>query len=231
MSFQSIEYMRYIRQSTMDEGLWNHVDFYNKYQLPTRLDDTVVIDVGCHIGQFANACLRRGSKFVYGYEPHPENIELAVKNLGEYREKICLQPKAVWRSDVAVESLKHTGFDYNTGSGVVYDPDGFLPVEVISLQDAIALALKTYPQVDILKISCNGSEYPTLLTTSLDGVINVIGEYKIFKEVPPLLQELGELTPESLWDYFKGQGFNFEYEQLDDGCNLDTARFIAVRNM
>ena len=68
------------RSGTLDHGIFNHVVLFNEYQLPDRFaPDDIVIDVGAHIGSFAEAVLSRGCRNVTCIEPDQSNFELAAK--------------------------------------------------------------------------------------------------------------------------------------------------------
>jgi len=52
------------RDGTLDQAIFNAVVRFNEYRLPERFVPTdIVIDVGAHIGSFAQAVLSRGCRF------------------------------------------------------------------------------------------------------------------------------------------------------------------------
>ena len=55
------------RSGTLDEAIFNAVVGFNEYRLPDRfVPGDIVIDIGAHIGTFAQAVLARGCENVYG---------------------------------------------------------------------------------------------------------------------------------------------------------------------
>ena len=58
------------RKDTLDESIFNQVVNVNEYHLPLAFEpDDIVIDIGAHIGSFAQAVVSRGCRRVYCIEP------------------------------------------------------------------------------------------------------------------------------------------------------------------
>ena len=103
------------RPGTQDELAIREVLFGNEYRLPERFEpDDRIIDIGAHIGAFAIACLERGAKQLWCYEPVKDNFQLLNENLtkgwrrwssANGNNSIDLPPaiqihnRAVWRND------------------------------------------------------------------------------------------------------------------------------------
>jgi hypothetical protein len=50
------------RDGTTDESIFLSITEYNEYELPDRLPaDSVIVDIGTHIGSFCHAVLSRGT--------------------------------------------------------------------------------------------------------------------------------------------------------------------------
>jgi FkbM family methyltransferase len=145
----------------------------------------VVVDIGMHIGGFCQAALGRGSGRVYGFEAEAANFAAAARRLKPYGDRARICRKAVWRSDIRVEAVKFTGsFDLaNTGGGgmIFWEGDGGpeQEVEAVPFDDVILHATEGgHRRVRLLKIDCEGSEFPILLTSRTLHLVDAIaGEY------------------------------------------------------
>ena len=206
------------RPQTCDWNVYYSVVELNEYRLPEKFASTdVIIDVGAHIGSFAWACLQRGAGLVVGFETDCWNLELAREHLAEYGPRVRLSRRAVWRSDRPATELWFSGYamapgELNTGGGNVHGDvvDGenekltaALPTERVT---TIALdeVLREFPQVRLLKLDCEGSEWPILLTSSeLGRVEAVCGEFHLTADYSWLpasrhLNDLGQLNMQVL---------------------------------
>jgi FkbM family methyltransferase len=174
------------RPGTTDAAIVHSVYTKNEYGLPPRLGKgDLIVDIGAHIGAFAAACLDRGAGLVLAYEADIDNVARCERHLSPYGDRARVVHAAVWRSDVInPDFLYHTGYSemgelLNTGGGGVFfgepSEDG-QAVETISL-DAILAGLEGR-RVAILKLDCETSEFPILLTSArLDQVDTIVGEY------------------------------------------------------
>lgn len=140
----------------------------------------VVLDIGAHIGGFSVLAARNGARRVVACEPEPGNAELLRHNVAPFPQ--CeVREVAVWRSDVALEddlSWAPSENAVNTGGGGVYEerlPNGprtlVKPLAFDRLLDDLGV-------VDLLKLDCEGSEYPILLTSQRLGLVReIVGEW------------------------------------------------------
>lgn len=71
------------RENTWDQKIIELVRVQNEYRLPEDMTGWRVLDIGAHIGAFAQACLDRGVAAVTCYEPDPENFDLLAENMGD----------------------------------------------------------------------------------------------------------------------------------------------------
>ena len=171
------------REGSYDREVFEAVVGRNEYRLPDafRPDDRVV-DVGTHIGSFSYAAAVRGSRHVHTFEPFRENFECARRNLAGVADQVSLRLGAVWRSDRAGDALFfHEHRPDNKAAGHVLYPEGDR-VEAIALDDVLLEVTDDgRERVRFLKIDCEGSEYPILLTAKrLDLVDEIAGEYHNF---------------------------------------------------
>jgi O-antigen chain-terminating methyltransferase len=176
----------YARPESDDSRIFEDVVDLNEYSLPSKFDEQdVVIDIGSHIGSFSYAVLTRGAGKVYAYEAHPANHAIACKNLERFGNRAICRNLAVWRSDVGPQTLFNDCVDSlssgNTGGhAVVYNEAG-LPVHTVGLDDIIFEASDGFKRkIRLLKIDCEGAEYPILFTTThLDYIEEICGEYHV----------------------------------------------------
>jgi FkbM family methyltransferase len=196
------------RYGTLDQAIFNGVAVFNEYRLPDRFaPGDIVIDVGTHIGSFAQAVLSRGCRNVHGIEADGANFEIAADHLRPYIENghLRLARGAVWRSDRNTDELYFDGYQpfpksftgmegiLNTGSGSVIWGSGE-PVARIAFDDIVdAVTNHGEHRVRLLKLDCEGAEWPVLLTSQRLGLIDEIcGE---FHEIGGQFPEIGEDRP------------------------------------
>ncbi|MBI4787807.1 MAG: FkbM family methyltransferase [Chloroflexi bacterium] len=173
------------RPQTNDESVFQAVCANNEYRLPDTLDPKgLVIDIGAHIGSFCYAVLKRGAERVFGFEPDADNFNCAVENLRGFGQRVHLSSKAIWRSDVADQALAIGRIDDNLGGwsmiwGLAEGVSIKEEVSVIGLDDAIRQITNGGRQrVQILKIDCEGAEFPILFTSrTLHLVDGICGEF------------------------------------------------------
>ena len=177
----------FARPATIDSEIFHLVVDANEYNLPQRFEpDDIVIDIGAHIGGFSYAALERGAGKVYAFEAHPANHAIASKNLERFGGKVSCRQQAVWRSDQPSQVLYNEDLAGNSNTGgvsLLWNTEGEA-VETVSLDQILSEASDGFRKpIRLLKIDCEGSEYPILFTSSkLQIVAEVCGEYH---EVPP----------------------------------------------
>jgi FkbM family methyltransferase len=181
------------RNETMDRAIFNGVVAYNEYELPPRFaPEDIIIDVGAHIGSFAHAVVLRSCENVCSIEPDRENCEIAAANLREYSERgvVRLVRGAVWRSDPNDDELCFDGYHpfpksyagmegiINTGNGSVIWGEGELVPKLAFDDIADSLTNSGEKRVRLLKLDCEGAEWPILLTSRrLHLIDEICGEF------------------------------------------------------
>src|SRR5882757_9723336 len=196
------------RNGTLDKAIFNGVAVRNEYRLPARFaPGDIIIDIGAHIGSFAQAVLSRGCRNVYGIEADDANFEIAAAYLRPYIDKGHLQlvRGAVWRSDRNTDELYFDGYHpfpksfigmqgiLNTGNGSVVWGSGE-PVAKIAFDDIVdRVTNHSEHRVRLLKLDCEGAEWPILLTSQRLGLVSEIcGE---FHEIGGQFLEISEGRP------------------------------------
>jgi FkbM family methyltransferase len=221
------------RPGTLDSYIFYKVVHQNEYRLPDDLSKFVVVDIGAHIGSFTIACLQRNAKFVFAYEAHPENYEIAKENIfdrGKFKN-VELYNMAVWsHGDDSPKELSMGNLTQNTGQISVGINDSVYTIPTISLDEIVLhVTNKHYGKIDLLKIDCEGSEYPILYTTtSLYSFKNIIGEYH---ELHPNHEFINTEDIHFLYNgdglkrFLKINGFMVKFEYLHKAGN-----FFGVRD-
>jgi FkbM family methyltransferase len=230
------------RNGTLDQAIFNGVVVFNEYRLPDRFAASdIVIDVGAHIGSFAEAVLSRGCEKVYCIEADGANFEIAAENLRPHIENghVQLVRGAAWRSDRNTDELHFDGYHpfpksftgmegiLNTGNGSVVWGSGE-PVAKIAFDDIVdRMTNHGEHRVRLLKLDCEGAEWPILLTSQRLGLISEIcGE---FHEIGGQFLEISEgrseqepvfsfakvekFTIDVLVDFLEGAGFTVTWRR------------------
>jgi FkbM family methyltransferase len=170
------------RPGTMDEAIFHWVHTYNGYQLPNRFaGDDIILDIGAHIGSFSYAALERGAQHVFAFEAERSNYDCAARNLKPFGARVQVRNEAVWRSDQSVQVLSFTRSHEveNTGGGNVLWAQPGITVKAVAFDDVIReITEGGRKRVRMLKLDCETSEFPILLTSkSLHLIDSIVGEY------------------------------------------------------
>jgi FkbM family methyltransferase len=199
----------------------------DEYRLPERFEpDDVVVDVGAHIGSFAYAVVLRGGQHVWSIEPDRTNCAFAAEHLRPYvaQGHVRLLHAAVWRSDPNDDELRFDGYHafpqsypgmegiVNTGGGSVMWGFGE-PVAKIAFDDLVDLATnRGERRVRLLKLDCEGAEWPIVLTSRrLHLIDEIVGEYH---ELGGAFPEIGENRASNAHLFHSDRVAGFTIEEL-----------------
>ena len=137
-----------------------------------------------NIGSFTYACLKRGAKNIYSYEAERQNYGMSQKNIkwGIERGYVNLYNLAVFRSDIQEDKIliTHSTVDRKNTGGISVIWHGNKEIYSYGKIDTICLdrILEKFKKVKLMKIDCEGSEYPILLTSKmLNRIEYICGEY------------------------------------------------------
>lgn len=170
-----------------DIDIIREVILHDEYDLESIGQNDVVVDVGAQIGSFALMAADR-ARCVYAFEPVPHNYSQLEKNVAASRlDNVKIFDKAVTATDGKTTIFLSAD---NEGAHSIYDERGNPSVEVgtISLENIV----KRYGQISLLKLDCEGSEYPIILDTSRE----------CFKHIDKIILEL-HYTPQIKRQYGK----------------------------
>jgi FkbM family methyltransferase len=155
-----------LRPGTQDAEIWHEVRADNCYRLPERMGGWAVLDVGAHIGLFALECLGRGAARVVCVEPWPANARLLLHNTAGWPvELVCA---AVAAPGVATVTLSDQQFGADRTAMIREAREGMaaagVPLDV--------LIGRLGGRVDLLKLDCEGGEFPGLLHATRLGRVD-----------------------------------------------------------
>jgi FkbM family methyltransferase len=230
------------------EHVYASIVYLDEYRLgDCRFDpDDVIIDVGAHIGTFSYLCHTKGSRAIYCFEPAERNFELLQSNLGSL-PGVHLSRTAVWRSDserpleltLSGAAGENTGANSLLAGGQIID----FPAQALigsSREKVSALPLDEilgrFEHVTLLKIDCEGSEFPILLTSrQLHRVKRIVGEvHEIELAMMPVLDPGSRVEGydsyrlEDLVRRLESLGFSVEVRQGQKHMYLLDARQAGV---
>lgn len=205
-----------LRNHTQDMVAVTEVIKNNCYKLPAYFSrHDLVIDIGAHIGSFAISCLGRGVGNLWAYECDQDNLKFLRQNLSLFAG-VTITDAAVWRSDKEERVLfsgyprQHNACGSCLPGCLVAGVNKKIPVDTISLDRILE---EVGPRrVRLLKIDCEGAEFPILGTcTKLDKVDEICGEVH---HIAGLGEHMGlpmfkECTDEELQNVLCDKGFDY----------------------
>ena len=190
------------RSFSSDKNIWNDVYFHNEYLLSALSPSGMVIDIGAHTGAFTCACLDGGARRIIAFEPDPESFALAMENIQDYLDcrelsaSVEVHDSAVWRSDRQdMLRITHARFSELTQSyhqaaqTTLFNDKDTMPVHSVGLDNI----LRPLHEVALLKLDCEGAEWPILFTAAQLGKVR-----RLLLEVHSLAwkaYELGRIVP------------------------------------
>jgi len=211
-----------LRQGTSDTFVFKEIfiDECYKKSISELNKNSIVIDIGSHIGLFSLYCSPK-CNIVYSYEAHIENYNLAIKNI-KRNNIINIKPNnlAVWsKSGEKVNISDSEGSQ--TGEHTIklnndFNEKNFL-VKTISLQDIFLNNNLKY--CDLLKIDIEGAEYEVLFSVpdEIYGKIN-----SIYIEYHPDLKN--KKNKEDLIGFLENKKYILEVNKINDLVGLIYAR-------
>ncbi len=209
----------HFRPGTWDQAIFESVAIRNEYRLPDRFaPGDVILDIGAHIGSFGYATLSRGAGTIYACEAFPANALSVRHNLKPYGRRAIVLNAAVWRSDrPAPASLYFTqsSDSQNTGGGGVVTAPTDRAIPAVPFDSIVDRATGNGKRrVRMLKLDCEGAEWPILFTSRRLHLIDAIcGEYHLGVPVERYeLPGVTAFTTDVLRELLTHAGFEVEIE-------------------
>jgi len=165
------------RPGTSDDGMWREVTLLDLYQLPPRFEaGTSVIDVGAHIGFFTLACHQRGAQIIHSYDPLAINWDHLKANVGDLTG-VSLFPYAVGDQHGTI-SME---FDPKDPACSKVSAIGTQTAELVPFSEVVRRMQICSPtgRISLVKLDCEGCEWPALASTDLSAIDRIVGEYHL----------------------------------------------------
>jgi FkbM family methyltransferase len=145
-------------------------------------ENSVVIDVGAHIGSFSICSALKGAR-ILALEPVPDNYELLVKNirLNNLQGQVKLFNLAMWSS--SGEQTLRIADDSTGGSGFYYNKDTAPAISTRCVRLEEFMDAEGIASCDLLKLDCEGAEFEILSAMGRETwnrVKTIILEYHLF---------------------------------------------------
>jgi FkbM family methyltransferase len=201
-------------------------DFYRIRELAASLpNDAVVVDVGANAGFFTLLLLsKRPDARIHAFEPIAGNCDLFTRN-------VALNPSAA--ANVVLLNAAVTGTPVD-GVDLFIEADGTTSVTASIFEEftdenqrtvhvpsvALSEILQPLGAVGLLKLDCEGSEYPILYETPRD----------LFRNVRAIAMEAHEIdgdrrNPRAVTAYLESLGYRCSATDASNGC---TALFATL---
>lgn len=205
-------------------------DFYKLKKIIKELgDEPLIIDIGANRGLFCAAMLNKkaGSK-IFAFEPLKENVFHFEKFLAlnsKQTQNVHLFQKAVTGNGEKRIKIFKGSDELGSIASVYQDFDirntDTIQVEAISLNEIINEINEPY--IDLLKMDCEGSEYPILYNSPKETLLQI---HTLLIEVHDLDQY--NRNAASLEQFLKQTGFIVSTEKFNNECYLMTAKNISL---
>lgn len=156
----------FIRQEkqNLDLNVYNEVivgDCYLMSLIQNVYCPAVIVDIGAHIGTFSVLARKMWpDASIIAVEPEPENVELLTANLCKYNNMQIVDGAVVYTEGKVLYIGKTA-----TGGNYMYDQAAKYNQELYYKADYMVKSFKLReitPQVDCLKMDCEGGEYEIL---------------------------------------------------------------------
>lgn len=152
--------------------------FYIRYGEPVQ-DGWTVVDIGAGVGDFSIlAAYNHPANRVIAYEPFPGSYALLVRNIAQNElSNVVPRQEAVWRQAGEIQLDLSAGEPLQIASNAAGN-GGKVTVPSVALADV--LTQHKIERIDLLKLDCEGAEYPILTgapAETLARVERIIMEY------------------------------------------------------
>lgn len=220
------------RKGTFDAGIFKSVYHSNEYGVGGFAGSDAIVDVGAHIGSFSKFVADTGAGLVLAFEPEKENFELMVENLlpEVVSGKVLAFMKGVMSAGSEKVEFRHSGYSdergmKNTGGGNIFSKTGQL-VDILPIGEVIKIAKRFSGRVRLIKLDCEGAEWPILFDEEADwdSVVEIVGEYHEWANAPFEIAGRRNLTAADLIERMRILGFEDLIERRVEGTNIGLFR-------
>ena len=167
-----------VQRQTMGPFRENFFDDIYLSRLPLmkfEKDSISVIDIGANIGFFSLALLARFPKArIFAFEPHPycfEQLHIYKESFDSYNLNIYNKAVGGQNGQLILNTSKTDGFA--TMSSIFENENKQERFEVESVTLESVLEKEKLDMIDILKMDCEGSEYPIIYNTPDEVLKNI----------------------------------------------------------
>lgn len=196
-------------------------DFYNIKEVLKKVPQKpLIIDIGANIGLFEVLMLsKRPEANILAYEPFEDNVQL-LKNMMDdnpmYSDKVKVFQKAVTDKENEEINLYVKHSEGQSSIASIYEDFDPRNKNVTSVTTTTLPAIMRENEIealDILKMDCEGAEYPILYSTSKS----------ILKKIKLILIEVHDLDEKqnnysSLSTFLCSNGFKIKATKTNNGC-------------
>jgi len=135
------------------------------------LKDAIVIDIGGYIGDTAIFFALEGARNVFSFEPHPMLFDLLQTNISlNSLEKTVIPYRLAVGDNSKVIPLRVPPGKYRTYKTLGITTSGSGPIICYAQQVAFEEILSKFNEVDIVKFNCEGCEYSSILSSSVESL-------------------------------------------------------------
>ncbi len=162
-----------------------------------------IIDIGAAIGDFTIfAALTSSENVVYAYEPFPESYALLEQNLElNHVSNVRSYPQAIGSQSGYLFLNQSSGEPLQFNTEMTFNPSQSISVPAVTLADAISSA--GLEHCDLMKLDCEGAEYPILMSCPVD----------VFNKIERIVMEYHDIPRhhhKELVDFLKANGYQVE---------------------
>jgi len=175
-----------LRPGTTDGEVVDELWRDDQYRLTRdQVADGAVIDVGANIGAFAIWAAAAGAHTVHAYEPEPsiaDRLDVNISINSDARRVVKVHRCAVWSAGETLRVERAVaGYEGGTRTrpSCEYSGDGY-DVPTVTLRQALDAAAGPGGRLALLKIDCEGCEYPLLagaFPSDLDRIDRIVMEF------------------------------------------------------
>ena len=158
-----------------------------------------IVDVGGHVGIFSREMAKRyPSGQIFCIEPHPDNAELARRNLADFPNAVVIESAVSYRGANLLhpfQSGSNSGGSQLPPAGVATFENATKFAEPITV-DTLKLEDLNLTSIDLLKLDCEGSEYEILAYCRLSTIREIVGEWHSVPGIPQFDRFCTETLPD-----------------------------------